>query len=601
MRLHTLLRIAVLFSAVMLVGPLSQVCAQHHLNGLTQPVQPAPNGAWFDSGCGGQNGNPVTVSISPVMRPGFSSSIRIDNLPANAPALLLFGASPHNWLGVSLPLPLDALGLTSCNLSVSPDIKLLFAAGSSATVPITASFTVPNTLAIAAHPVFFQVLFNQPGLNPAGLGMGRGYATRVAPFVTPTAMRSSVTQHGITFQFAQPVLTGQFVNGDWFVVGPATVVGMTPPCTTVNGRVLNGAMVNPDSSTQNQGYDSTLFDPQHYSNSRNAAWNLSAGNPLQLPTNSSLVKAISNTNTALVPILQTCAVLTVLAAVPPSGSFRPPYSGTDHVVRYDAQMIDWSKLLSLAPAVGVPSVASVIAGFERPWLDHAPGWATRYMHPADNMPDYGRDLASDYNEAALLCNTALPMADKQALATHLVQIGIDFFANVQGGAYWEGVGGHGSGRKFPILFAGSLLGARDLLDVGVDYVSVRNLDGTNASFFGEDCQTFYVQQTSGTEINWGYGGYDASHLGMPEYGFSHVHYPDNDDIAWGSNSYRRCCTANAWIGGLLCVRMMGLVDEWNHQVLFDYMDRYAQLEAPGWTRSWSPWCGEMWDLYRAQF
>ncbi|MFT4513118.1 MAG: hypothetical protein ACI89X_004588 [Planctomycetota bacterium] len=79
---------------------------------------------------------------------------------------------------------------------------------------------------------------------------------------------------------------------------------------------------------------------------------------------------------------------------PTAESFRPPYAGTDHTVRYDAQMIDWSKLLSLAPAVGVPAVASVISGFERPWLDHVPGWATRYMHPADNMLDYGRDLAS---------------------------------------------------------------------------------------------------------------------------------------------------------------------------------------------------------------
>jgi hypothetical protein len=38
------------------------------------------------------------------------------------------------------------------------------------------------------------------------------------------------------------------------------------------------------------------------------------------------------------------------------------------------------------------------------------------------------------------------------------------------------------------------------------------------------------------------------------------------------------------------------VDEWNHPALFDYMDRYAQIEPPGWTRSWSPWCGDMWDL-----
>ncbi len=601
MRVSSPFRIALLVSAFLFAGPLSDALAQHHLNGLTAPVDPAPNGAWFDTGCGGHNGAAVTVSVSPVMRPGFQSTIRIDNVPPNTAAQLMVGASAHNWLHVSLPLPLGSLGLSNCNLSVSPGLSLLFASGSSPTAPTTANFTVPNSAALAAQPLFFQVMFNQPGLNPAGVGVGRGYATRITPFVTPTAMRSSVTQHGITFQFAQPVVSGQFVNGDWFVVGPATVVGMTPSCAVVNGRVIHGAMVNPDPATQNQGYDSTLFDPQHYSNGRNAAWNLSAANPLQLQPNQSLIKAISNTNPALVPALQTCAVLTVLDAVPPSGSFRPPYAGTDHTVRFDVQMIDWSQLHSLAAAGTAPTVASLIADFERPWLDHAPGWATRYMHPADNMPDYGRDLASDFNEAALLCHTALPLLDKQELATRLVQIGIDFFGNVEGGAFWQGVGGHGSGRKLPILFAGALLGNRGMLDVGVDYVSERNLNGTSTSYFGEDCQTFYVQQTSGSGINWGFGGYDATHIGMPEYGFSHVHYPDNDDVAWASNSYRRCCTANAWMGAVLCARMMGLVDEWNHPALFDYTDRYMQIEPVGWTRSWSPWCGDMWDLYRPQF
>ena len=55
---------------------------------------------------------------------------------------------------------------------------------------------------------------------------------------------------------------------------------------------------------------------------------------------------------------------------------------------------------------------------------------------------------------------------------------------------------------------------------------------------------------------------------------------------------------NAWIGGILCVRVMGLVDEWNHPALFDYMDRFTRIEPPGWTREWLPWTGRMWDRYR---
>jgi hypothetical protein len=107
-----------------------------------------------------------------------------------------------------------------------------------------------------------------------------------------------------------------------------------------------------------------------------------------------------------------------------------------------------------------------------------------------------------------------------------------------------------------------------------------------------------VQQTSATQVNWGYGGYDAADIGTPEFGFSHVHWPQSDVEGWNANAYRRCCTANAWLGAVLGARMMGLVDAWNHPALFDYTDRYVQIEPVGWTRSWAPWVGRMWDQYR---
>lgn len=593
MRFPAAPRIALSF-AVTIVAIDAAATAQHYQNGLALPNDPVANGMWFGSGCGGFGGQ-STITVTPAMRPGFVSAISISDLPPNQAAILMVGASASDWLGVPLPLPLGGLGLPGCELLVSPDITIGFGTSGGRAM---ATFQVPVHPALAAQPVFFQALSNQPGLNAGGVAYGRGYATRIEPFGTSTAMRSSITQHGITFQFAQPTQTGQFVNGDWFVVGPAQVVGMLPGCTVVGGRVVNGAMLNPDPSVQNQGYDSTLFDPQYYNHSHNAAWNLSAANPLQLQPNQCLIKTISNQNSALLPALRTCAVLTVLSRVPPQGAFRPPYAGTDHEVRYDEQMVDWGQLLSLVPTAGRPDPLLWAPKFARPWLDHAPGWPTRYMHPIDNMPDYGRDFATLYNEAALMCNTNLPLSQKKALAVHLVQIGIDFFGNVQGGAFWEGVGGHGSGRKLPILFAGALLGDREMLSIGVDYPSFRNLNGTCSAHFGEDCQTFYVAQTSATEINWGYGGYGSQHLGMPEFGFSHVHYPVNDVVGWTTNSYRLCCTANAWIGAVLCARMMGLVDEWNHPSLFDYTDRYVTIETSGWTKSWSSWCGDMWDQYR---
>jgi len=165
------------------------------------------------------------------------------------------------------------------------------------------------------------------------------------------------------------------------------------------------------------------------------------------------------------------------------------------------------------------------------------------------------------------------------------------------------VGGQGSGRKFPILFAGRLLGDSQKLNIGVTHPSgfFGNNHPNNRSQFGEDCQTFYVQQTSPGVYNWGYGGYDASWLGRAEWGNGHTHMPNLDNSNWNHDSYRRCCTANAWNASVLVARVMGLRDEWNHQALFDYTDRFALIEPVGWTRSWSAWVGRMWDLYRPQY
>jgi hypothetical protein len=554
----------------------------------------------FGAGCGGA-GQPVTLSIAPAMRPGQVSVLQIDHLVPNQLAMLMFGTSRSDWWGTALPLPLGSIGMPGCELLVAPETSLLFGTGSGTAA---SSFTVPSSPALAAQRLFLQVMFEQPGFNGAQLGVSRALEARIAPWAAPTAAVTSITQHGITFQFAAPVQAGQFVNGDWFVVGPVSLVDMTPPCVTSNGRVMHGAMIDPDPSTLLHGYDKALYGPGNearYQDALNVARNLSPQSPRLLTPGHSLIKVISSTDPTLIPQLHTCAVLTVLAEAPPQGAFRPPYAGTDHSVRYDEQMLDLSRLQSLPPAAGMPGLLQQLPKFERPWLDHGPGWPTRYMHPIANMPDYGRDFASLFNEAALQCNTNAPLADRRQLAIRLVQIGIDFFGNVRGGAYWEGVGGHGSGRKFPILFAGALLGDPAMLAVGQDYPSVRNLDGTYTVHFGEDAQTFYVQQTSSTQINWGYGGYTAAELGLPEWGFSHTHSPNGDDVNWTGNNYRQCCTVNGWIGAVLCARIMGLRDEWNHPALFDYTDRYTQIHTSGWMRSWSPWVGGMWDLHRASF
>jgi hypothetical protein len=59
-------------------------------------------------------------------------------------------------------------------------------------------------------------------------------------------------------------------------------------------------------------------------------------------------------------------------------------------------------------------------------------------------------------------------------------------------------------------------------------------------------------------------GYRREHDGLPEWGFSHFDHPEADNALWDADPYRRCCTANGWVGQALAVRMMGLQAAWNH-------------------------------------
>ena len=81
-----------------------------------------------------------------------------------------------------------------------------------------------------------------------------------------------MTQYGITWTFAQPARVGQFVNGDYYVVGPVTVTALDPkplygkdiPESELDPaekrmaegqRLRNGFMVNPPAKME-VAYDS---------------------------------------------------------------------------------------------------------------------------------------------------------------------------------------------------------------------------------------------------------------------------------------------------------------------------------------------------------
>ncbi|MEX0745706.1 MAG: hypothetical protein WD118_08890 [Phycisphaeraceae bacterium] len=49
-----------------------------------------------------------------------------------------------------------------------------------------------------------------------------------APALEALPLKDSVSQYGITWTFEEPARVGQFVNGDWYVVGPVTIEAIDP-------------------------------------------------------------------------------------------------------------------------------------------------------------------------------------------------------------------------------------------------------------------------------------------------------------------------------------------------------------------------------------
>lgn len=384
-----------------------------------------------------------------------------------------------------------------------------------------------------------------------------------------------ISQHSITWTFDEPVLAGQFANGDHWVVGPVTITAIDPPSLTVEGRTLNGSMINPAIGVQ-QGYDSSRFGPAaydpNYEDALNVAANIASGTPLVVPPGSSLISTISHKEAGKRPQISDAAILTVLEAPAPEGSFRPPQTGSDKTLRWNVSQIDWSKLKALAVPAEAPSLDEVASKLERPWIVQNPNWTGGFIHPDRNQPPYGRDISMALADALLMAHLDYPKAEKEDLAIRLVQFGIDVYGAARDGAIWVGYGGHNQGRKMPLIFAGLLLGDKEILAFG---------DANTHFIFQEDQQTWIIEKedvgrTLHTKDNRKRESYLPEDVGVPEWGEQHSRQPQRDGRNWDA-PYRRN-VGSSTIGHALTARLMDAEALWNWKPFFAYIDRYWEIE-----------------------
>ncbi len=434
------------------------------------------------------------------------------------------------------------------------------------------------------------------------------------------AMRQ-IEQFGITWTFDKDCTIGQFANGDYWIIGPVTIIGIRPASVVKDGRTMNGSMVNPSPRlVRKQGYDSEMYgryaQPGDYEASLNVARpngrNLSKENPLVVNPDSSLVSTISALEAGGGAQLKVAAVLTVLDSPVPEGSFRPPYCGSDKAIRFNKEQLDYSLLASLKPVPGVPSLTTVERYFERVWLDHIPGWLGRSHHPRENMKAYDRDICTQTGIGALMLHLNFKNRRKETLLVRFVQLGIDNYGVIQDGGRENWL--QDSGRKFPILFAGIMLDDPNMENIGEksgDYAHTAPYGPGNPPpdlvRFEEDEMTFYVTQVD-VDIThssqWRPDSRDAMRLpyekediDLPEWGKVRLYDRTAINKYW-KTTYRQVI-GQAYGGLILVLHIMGAKDLWNHDTFFDYKDRYMKIEPD--LRELSPFVERMWDSYRLDF
>jgi hypothetical protein len=419
--------------------------------------------------------------------------------------------------------------------------------------------------------------------SPANGGTFVALPSALAAGSTETV--SSITKDGVTWTFSERVTAGQFVNGDYYVIGPVTVTAISPKPTT-SSPYLNGSVKNPPTAGGKSGFDSRLSGGTYWFNA-----SLRSYPPIVLKPGDSLISSISlatpqsapevmRPTTKSISPVASASVLTVLSAVPPSDAFRPSYCDRKDTV-YRAGDLRRNLLPSLAPAnpSATPTLAQYEALYRRPWIDTNP---FLFDAPADYMPSYGAHIALADSYAGLLLMLNFPAEDKVNLTNYLVQYGIDLYGCVEAGYGWPAFGGHHSGRKMPVILAGFLLNNYAMMDVSA----------AHPDEFEEDMQTLYIKNLppaghyqhawQGATVIYG-GHYGVHANGTPVSPGLYGPYEQLQPAQWPilnppgeqlGEAYRRCCTSTSWIGEALAIHLVGAQTAWNYPAFFDYVYRW---------------------------
>lgn len=410
-------------------------------------------------------------------------------------------------------------------------------------------------------PFFILIVFIVPNISVADEDMCLS-VTYTAP---------SEVKNNIIYTFDKYYSCGKFLNGDWWVSPDKSGFIIIKNVSPVSENKKNGLEINP-TSQEKQGFDDRISG---YSESLNLKL------PLRVYPESSVIKSVSvSTKSKCRPCLQFSAVLTVIKKpiLESENLFRPAYFGKRKVFfsfsKSSIELPKYSKFCcNKIKNIKFKNIADNYQGLR---LDHLRGWVGRKLHPIDNMPDYGASIAVQNSVSILrflLSDFSIDLKNHRQALINYLQMAIDLQGIAYEGMRWKGAGGHGNGRKLPLLFAAHLLDKKEFYDV------------IKRTSFSEDEQVYYSKiagralfgaQCSDKDywltIRVRRGPRDC----RDPYG-----YIDGGGHEIGS-AYQFCCTAMPWKYTALAVRLLKLEKKWDNDHFLNYVDRWVRQGA--WAR-----------------
>ncbi len=130
----------------------------------------------YGPSCRGSGGMPMLAATASGPWVNVPFGMRATSLPPSGAAALFIGASRTSWGSVPLPLKLDAIGMTGCELATGPDLVL--------PAPIVSGFAdwtlpLPNMASLVGSQFYSQAFVFDSGANSFGATLSNGRAAQI--------------------------------------------------------------------------------------------------------------------------------------------------------------------------------------------------------------------------------------------------------------------------------------------------------------------------------------------------------------------------------------------------------------------------------------